>query len=157
LQPPAVAAKAPLRLAELLATEVTQGRVQVKDEPGRSVVVFKGDGMFAGGLAQLSPAARQTIEKVADAINDVTGQVVVTGHTDNQPLGSGRADFADNQALSLKRAQEVVSVLKSRGVDQQRIEAVGKGDAEPVAGNDNAAGRAQNRRVQIEVKTSAKP
>jgi type VI secretion system protein ImpK len=157
LQPPPVTVKAPLRLAELLATEVAQGRVQVSDEPGRSVVLFKGDGMFAGGLAQLSPAARQTIEKVADAINDVTGQVVVTGHTDNQPLGSGRAVFADNQALSLKRAQEVVAVLKARGVDQQRIEVVGKGETEPLAGNDTPAGRAQNRRVQIEVKPSAKP
>jgi len=157
LQPPAVTAQAPLRLAELLAAEVKQGRVQVSDEPGRSVVVFKGDGMFAGGLAQLSPAARQTIEKVADAINDVSGQVVVTGHTDNQPLSSGRADFADNQALSVKRAQEVVSVLNSRGVAQQRIETVGKGDTDPVASNDTPAGRAQNRRVQIEVKTSAKP
>jgi type VI secretion system protein ImpK len=155
LQPPAASAAAPLRLAELLASEIAQGTVQVRDEPGVSVVVFKGDGMFQG-LTQLSATALAAAQKVADAVNEVPGTVVVTGHTDNVPLRT-QALFASNEALSLKRAQVVAAVLGERGVDAQRLQSVGKGETEPVADNATPAGRALNRRVQIDVRTSTQP
>jgi len=147
-----------LRLAEILAPEIAQGKVRVDENDEHSLVVFKGDGMFAGGLAQLSPSSRAMIDKVGEAINNVNGKVRVVGHTDNQPLLKPRPQFADNQQLSERRAQSVAKVLTEKGVDSARIEIVGKGDTQPTTPNTTAAGRALNRRVEIEVlNDSTKP
>lgn len=154
IEPPPAPPRPALRLAELLAPEIRQGRVRVDESAERSLVVFKGDGMFSGGLTRLSPAARSTIEKVADALNDVDGRVHVVGHTDNQPLNKNNPLFANNQVLSEKRAQEVAQVLTGKGVDPSRIEITGQGDAQPVAPNATPVGRAMNRRVEIQVLTA---
>jgi len=144
-----------LGLAEILADEISNGRVQVDESEGRSVVVFKGDGMFSGGLTQLSATSRSTIEKVAEALNDVSGKVRVVGHTDNEPITKGQDAIPNNQVLSEKRAQVVSQVLTSKGVDPSRLVTVGMGDTVPLASNDTPAGRAMNRRVAIEVLSSA--
>jgi type VI secretion system protein ImpK len=144
-----------LGLADVLADEITNGRVQVTEGEGRSTVVFKGDGMFSGGLTQLSATSRSTIEKVAEALNDVPGKVRVVGHTDNEPITKGQDVIPNNQVLSEKRAQAVSQVLTGKGVDPSRIVSVGMGDTVPLASNDTAAGRALNRRVAIEVLSSS--
>jgi len=79
----------------------------------------------------------------------VPGKVTVLGYTDNVPIRS-RA-FASNDALSTERATQVLQMLQADGVPASRLEAVGKGEADPVADNSTAQGRAQNRRVQINV------
>ncbi|MFY8015420.1 MAG: type IVB secretion system protein IcmH/DotU [Limnohabitans sp.] len=148
-----VATKA-LRLAEILSPEIASGRVKVDEAQGRSVVIFKGDGMFAGGLYKLSPSSRTTIEKVAEALNDVPGKVRVLGHTDNVPMTKGLSDVTTNLELSEKRAQAVSQVLTEKGVDPSRIVSVGLGDTQPIAPNETAVGRGMNRRVAIEVLAS---
>jgi len=145
----------PLGLAEILAEEVASERVKVEESEGRSLIVFKGDGMFSGGILQLSAASRATIEKVAEALNDVPGKVRVVGHTDNEPITKGQDVIPSNQVLSEKRAQVVSQVLTDKGVDPSRIVSVGVGETEPLASNDTVAGRAMNRRVAIEVLNSA--
>jgi type VI secretion system protein ImpK len=77
----------------------------------------------------------------------VPGKVVVTGHTDNQPPLSAR--FPSNWALSQARADSVRAMLAATTGTPQRFSAEGRGDAEPLASNDTAAGRAKNRRVEI--------
>lgn len=144
-----------LSLSEILADEIASGRVKVEEAQGRAMVVFKGDGMFAGGLARLSPASLATIEKVAVALNDVPGQVRVVGHTDNEPITKAQDAIPNNQVLSEKRAQVVSQVLSSKGVDTSRLVTVGMGDTVPLASNNTAAGRAMNRRVTIEVLSSS--
>jgi len=147
LQPAEVVAPS-MGLVQLLDPEIAAGRVTVTDDSTRSVVVFKGDGMFARGQADLSPASRQTVEKVGQAIQSVPGKVSVTGHTDNLP----DPDPGEiNRNLSLGRATEVAKVLQAQGVAPERISVTGLGAQDPVASNDSAAGRAQNRRVVIEV------
>jgi len=69
--------------------------------------------------------------------------VRVVGHTDN--VGSD----ASNNTLSIARADTVRDFLEDRGVSRSRIEAVGRGEREPIASNDTADGRAKNRRVEI--------
>jgi len=86
---------------------------------------------------------------VASEVNKVTGKVTVIGHTDNVPIKTAR--FPSNQVLSEERAATVVEYLASKGVAKGRLEAVGKGDGEPVGGNKTAADRAKNRRVEIVV------
>ncbi|MBT0571844.1 type VI secretion system protein TssL, long form [Curvibacter sp. CHRR-16] len=152
LQPP-LQPRDKLNLTQLLKTEIAQGRVRVDETAQRSRIVFKGDGMFSGGLDQLSPATLKVLNKVADALSQVDGRVRVQGHTDNQPISSSK--FASNQELSQKRAQAVVAVLQAQGVDAARMEAIGLGDTQPLADNASPAGRAQNRRVEIELITAA--
>ena len=72
-------------------------------------------------------------------------QVEISGHTDN--VGSD----AYNQELSLRRAQSVKNWLVQRGVAGNRMKTVGKGENEPVASNDTAEGRAENRRIEFYV------
>ena len=69
------------------------------------------------------------------------------GHTDNQPIAT--AQFPSNWELSTTRATNVVRFLISRGVSAYRLGAVGYADLHPIASNATAAGRAQNRRVEI--------
>jgi len=76
------------------------------------------------------------------------GDINVTGYTDS--VGSD----AYNQALSVRRAAAVKAFLVSEGIDAGIIDVMGKGESDPVASNDTAAGRAENRRVEIEVGTS---
>jgi type VI secretion system protein ImpK len=142
---PAVPAAKP-RLGQFLAREIAEGLVAVRDEPRQSVVTLRGDGVFAAGSASVAEAATPVLLRVADALSGVPGKVLVTGHTDNQPIRSAR--FPSNWHLSQERARTVRDLLASR-VAPARLSAEGRADAEPIAPNDSPADRARNRRVEI--------
>lgn len=145
----AVKAAVPLRLAELLQTEVSKGVVKVSEGEGKTTVTFTGDNMFVPGQADINSNIKPTLDKVAAEINRVTGTVNIFGHTDNTPIKTGA--FPSNQALSEKRAQNVATYLESVAVEAARLNVAGKGDSEPAAENNSVAGRAKNRRVEIVV------
>lgn len=151
LPPQAVAPRSTqdLNLTQLLSAEIAEGRVKVQETAERAVVTFRGEGMFSGGLDQLSDATRATLDKVAGALRQVGGAVNVIGHADNQPIATPA--FPNNLVLSQKRAQSVLQALLGAGVEGRRLKAVGKGDTVPAASNATPAGRAANRRVDIEV------
>jgi len=110
----------------------------------RGLVLTLGDVLFDTGKSSLKPGAYSTIDRVAKALNEnPSRQVQIEGHTDS----TGSADF--NQTLSENRAQSVQAALMQRGVSGSQITAVGKGEGFPIASNDNAAGRQQNRRVEL--------
>jgi type VI secretion system protein ImpK len=138
-----------MNLTQLLQAEIAQGRVRVDENDQRALVVFKGDGMFSGGLDRLSPASLSILDKVASALQQVGGMVRVIGHTDSQPIATPQ--FPNNMVLSEKRAQSVLQVLKAKGVDASRLQAIGKGDTQPVNSANTDVARAANRRVEIEV------
>jgi chemotaxis protein MotB len=75
----------------------------------------------------------------------------VKGYTDNAPVGPAlqRQGITSNQVLSQKRAENVMQYMTSQGVKPDLVAAQGFGDADPVAANDTAKGRAQNRRVEL--------
>lgn len=145
-EPPAPPMK-PLRLKELLAPEIARGTVTVDEDDRRSAVTFRGDDMFVAGQARMSAKILPVLAKVADEINQVSGSVKVTGHSDNQPIKT--REFPDNQVLSEKRAAAVAAALQGRGVVASRIQTEGRGDTAPVADSATALGRARNRRVDI--------
>jgi len=99
---------------------------------------------FDSGKAVLKTGARNTLSKIADQlrVNEET-KIAVEGHTDS--VGSEEM----NQALSERRAAAVRDYLVSRGVPAIRITTSGQGESSPVATNDTAAGRQQNRRVEL--------
>ena len=110
----------------------------------RGVVVTLGDVLFDTGKATLKPGAYGTIDRLATVLKeDPARKVLVEGHTDN--VGSDEY----NQELSQRRASSVQAALFERGVEAGQISTVGKGESTPVASNDDAAGRQQNRRVEL--------
>jgi outer membrane protein OmpA-like peptidoglycan-associated protein len=118
----------------------------VKEESRGVVITLSGAVLFATGEHTLLPIAKEKLTDVAKAIQ---GQgfkkIIVEGHTDS--VGSP----ANNEALSLRRAQEVRTYLISQGIPADKIEAQGHGQRRPVATNDTPDGRANNRRVELVV------
>lgn len=137
------------RLAGFLQPEVQAGLVAVRDLADRSVIVLRGEGLFDSGSATLSADREALVRRIAEALARVPGQVVVTGHTDN--VQSRSLKFPSNWHLSEARAASVRTLLQNDGLPAERLQARGKGEAEPVAPNDSAANRARNRRVEIEL------
>ncbi|WP_412473064.1 type VI secretion system protein TssL, long form [Burkholderia stabilis] len=138
-----------LHLKQLLKDEIATGTVSVDEDARRSAVTFRGDAMFRPGDASVQASMNPLISKIAAEIVKVPGKVTVLGYTDNVPIRSRH--FASNQVLSEERATQIMQMLQAAGVQANRLEAVGKGDADPVGDNRTAQGRAQNRRVEIDV------
>ncbi len=108
------------------------------------IVTMPQDILFATGSATLTPTLIGDLQDVARSLNAYPNTTVqVVGHTDNT------GDAAYNQRLSEQRAQSVASVLISSGVAPSRIQIVGRGENNPIASNQTAEGRQQNRRVEI--------
>lgn len=135
-----------LRLKQLLNDEIAAGIVGVDENASRSAVTFRGDAMFDPGGVAVKGSIAPLIAKIAGEIVKVPGKVTVFGYTDNVPI-AGR--FASNQSLSEERATQVIQLLQTAGVPASRLEAVGNGDANPVADNRTVQGRARNRRVEM--------
>lgn len=101
---------------------------------------------FELNSATLTREAREQCREVARLMAGSKGfDVEVQGHTDNQ------GDKAYNQRLSQERAESFKQCLVTEGVDEARLTAAGYGEAQPIADNDTASGRARNRRVELEV------
>ena len=99
---------------------------------------------FDTGRADIKPELRSVLDSFANGLrDDPTTRVRIIGHTDN--TGSD----AINDPLSVQRARSVGSYLADRGISPERIEAIGRGEHEPIADNSTEAGRAKNRRVEI--------
>ena len=102
---------------------------------------------FGESLEELTPGAQMTLERVSVAMRRYPLPAAdIIGHTDS--IGSA----ADNQALSESRAQTVMTYLVELEVEPDRLQAIGRGEAEPVAENDTEEGRAENRRVDFAIK-----
>jgi outer membrane protein OmpA-like peptidoglycan-associated protein len=132
-------------LAEHRASTLEQELADLRaKKTERGMVLTLGDVLFDTGLATLKPGAYTTIDRLATVLKQSPDRkVMIEGHTDSV----GSDDY--NQGLSQRRAAAVQTALLERGVTSNQITAVGKGETFPVAGNDNAAGRQQNRRVEM--------
>lgn len=127
--------------ASTLEQELSELRAKKTD---RGMVLTLGDVLFDTGLATLKPGAYTTIDRLATVLKEAPDRkVMIEGHTDSV----GADDY--NQQLSERRAAAVQTALLERGVSSNQITALGKGESFPVASNDNAAGRQQNRRVEM--------
>jgi outer membrane protein OmpA-like peptidoglycan-associated protein len=110
----------------------------------RGLVLTLGDVLFASGRADLKAGAGSNLNKLVAFLNRYPDRTaVIEGYTDSV----GSDDY--NQGLSERRAASVKSYLAGQGVDSIRLSSSGKGGSDPVAGNDSAAGRQQNRRVEV--------
>lgn len=127
--------------AEKLRQQITELNAKQTE---RGLVVTLGDVLFATGKADLKAGATANLGKLVSFLSQYPERtVIVEGHTDS--TGSD----ATNQALSQRRADAVKTYLTSAGIDGSRVESIGKSSSMPVADNSTAAGRQQNRRVEI--------
>lgn len=100
----------------------------------------------------MSAAGKQIISTIAAKLAPTQqDKIVVNAYADNVPIGPalGREGVASNQILTQKRAESVMQYLISQGMNPNLVSAHGYGDADPVARNDTAQGRAKNRRVEL--------
>lgn len=119
--------------------------ISVKEEKRGLVVNLASSVLFNSGKSDLKPASYPVMNEVVKLMQDYPeNKILIEGHTDS--YGSN----AYNKKLSEKRAQAVVNILVSKyAVDSKRLKAVGYGEEKPLADNKTAAGREQNRRVEI--------
>ena len=128
--PPVVAPVAPPAPAPTVATKVT----------------YAADAFFDFNKSVVKPEGKAKLDDLVGKIKDINLEVIIAvGHTDS--VGGD----AYNQKLSVKRSEAVKAYLVSKGIEKNRVYTEGKGEKQPVADNKTAAGRAKNRRVEIEV------
>jgi len=105
--------------------------------------------LFSSGGVETSPQAQAIFTEIADILKHYENPIQIEGFTDNVPIKNSR--YPTNWELSSARATEIVKFLVSKGVQPERLAAVGYGEFQPLASNDTEAGRAQNRRVAVMV------
>jgi len=131
-------------LARQEAELVAGGKLPASRRDARGEVFSLAGDAFASGQASLTPAAASSVKTLAAYLQaGPSAAVKVEGHSDNQ----GAA--AANLKLSQRRADAVRDALVAAGMPRAKVQAVGRGQLQPVADNASAAGRSQNRRVEV--------
>jgi len=132
-------------LEKRLKAERDAGAANVEKLPGDVIkVTMTSQTAFDSGSSTIKPGFAPTMDKLASVVTQYgKTTVTVVGHTDAE----GATDY--NQQLSQRRAQAVISYFESKNVNPERLAALGKGEAEPIADNKTDAGRRANRRVEL--------
>jgi type VI secretion system protein ImpK len=139
------------RLSDALGDEANQGLVDVVDLGAVARIVVHNKGLFPSGQASVTDSYLALLARIAAALDKESGPILITGHTDNQPIRSLR--FPSNWHLSQERAESVMAALAETVGDTERLVAEGRGDTEAIATNETAEGRRQNRRIEINLPT----
>src|SRR3984893_15569225 len=140
------------QLQQSMTTEVGAQQMQITRLQNAIKVNVNGELLFPSGGWEMPAQAQQTIAKMAAILApQQTTTIIVNGYTDDTAIGPElrRQGVTSNLILSQKRADNVMQFMISQGVKPNLVTAQGFGDADPVAPNDTAAGRAQNRRVEL--------
>ena len=136
------------RIQEALGPEIANGLVEVGSK-GDFIFVRVGNKLlFESGRADVKAEFSVVAGQIAETLNSEQGPIRVLGFTDNIPP-SGRGRYKTNLDLSVARASGVKDVLDPLLTDPARITVEGRGEADPIADNGTAEGRALNRRVEI--------
>src|SRR5262245_12615698 len=147
----AQAAKSSTDIAAL-KKEMDAGKVHVSRLQNAIKYTVNSDLLFRSGSWEMSKEGQEVIAKLVPQLAPFQqSKLVVNGYTDNAPVGRAlqRQGVTSNEVLSQKRAEAVLAYLTAHGVKPDMISARGLGEADPVASNKTAEGRAQNRRVEV--------
>jgi chemotaxis protein MotB len=138
-------------LADDLRNAEVGAPIVVTEQDGSIIVTSSADYMFPSGGWQI-PSDSPVLNRMVPILSKLQNtKIVVTGYTDNTPVGPQLQSMgiANNVDLSTKRAQSVVNYLASHGVNPNLLSAQGMGDSNPLVSNDTTQGRARNRRVTL--------
>ncbi len=136
-----------LRVTEFLKPEIDEGLVKILHDANTITVRIAGNGMFRSASDALVPDFEKPLARVAEALRDSKGPIIIAGHSDASPIKSAR--FKSNMELSLARAETVRKTITGLFADPARLQAEGRSDREPIDSNDTSEGRAANRRIEI--------
>ena len=136
-------------LTSTLAPLVKEGKVRVTQNSRGVSVEINASVLFDSGDATLDADSREALRALAVLLRDDPHALQVEGHTDTAPIRSPA--FPSNWELSAARASAVVRLFIDSGVPAARMTVVGHGSNIPVASNDDAEGRARNRRVAVTI------
>lgn len=131
--------------------EKVLGDAEVRREGEGIIINFKDKVLFGFDQAVLGTAAQANMDKLVNILNTYPDtDIQVIGHTDSK----GTENY--NQSLSERRANAVISYLRTDGIASPRLTAIGKGESDPIAANETEDGRAQNRRVEFVITANDK-
>ncbi|MGB3247411.1 MAG: type IVB secretion system protein IcmH/DotU, partial [Sulfitobacter sp.] len=136
------------QVKEFLKPEIDEGLVEVLTDANAITIRIAGNGMFKSASDALVPSFKKPLDRVATALLETKGPIIIAGHSDASPISSRR--FKSNMELSLARAEMVRStVTPVFGEQASRLKSEGRSDVEPIATNKTPEGRAKNRRIEI--------
>jgi chemotaxis protein MotB len=139
-------------MLKALQTEIDAGQIRITRLADRLSENIVDKILFPSGEAMITPEGRQVLERVGHVLTQVQDKIIrIEGHTDNVPTGKSlKGRFETNWELSAARATNVVRFLQEAAhIDPQLLEAVALGENHPIADNNSASGRSQNRRIEI--------
>ena len=148
---PVVPFQVPSALPKLSVALKDESKLIVDDtNPNHAKIRIQGEILFKSGEAEVRGSFHDALLRLAGELNIRQGQIIVTGHTDQVPPRKG-LKYPDNMTLSQARAENVATIIKQKLDDPSRISTQGKADSEPIATDKTPEGRAQNRRVTVDL------
>ncbi|MEO1244417.1 MAG: flagellar motor protein MotB [Pseudomonadota bacterium] len=137
-----------LRLA--LREEIEAGSVSIRTEGMKVIIHIMERASFDSGYAEVRAEFMPVLQKISGLIDNASGDVTISGHTDNVPISNDR--FRSNWDLSTSRAVSVAhELLDVSSIDAEKVTVTGHADTQPLAENATSDGRATNRRVDITI------
>jgi len=145
------------RLGGMLSNQIAEHIVSMKIGRDGLVISLREAGFYDSGSAGVHPSSLPTLNKIATSLATEPYDIRIEGHTDNVPIHT--AAFDSNWELSTTRATQLIRIFVADGLPSYRLSASGYAEFHPVAPNDTAEGRGQNRRIDVIVlpRTSALP
>jgi type VI secretion system protein ImpK len=140
---------ASVQLQQRLQTEIERHLLEVSPLADRIRITLNSGELFSAGSAEVKSSIVPVLQKLARALESTEGRILITGHTDNQPIFTSR--YPSNWHLSLARATAVANTLAIGTMLQGRLWPEGRGESEPRSPNDSDEERALNRRVEIDL------
>lgn len=143
------------RLNHELATEIREGKLEVRLEPRGLVISLRQSAFFPSGTDAMDQTNLPTMKKLAELIATLPNSIQLEGHTDSIPIHNDH--FKSNWELSCARAIAVLeSLCGTFQLNRQRFSVVGRADTVPIDSNETPEGRARNRRVDIVILNNLK-
>ncbi len=143
------------RLNKELATEVQEGKLEIRMEPRGLVISLRASAFFPSGTDAMDQSNLPTMKKLAEIVATLPNAIQLEGHTDSIPIHN--AHFKSNWELSCARAIAVLETFCCTfQLSRTRFSVVGRADTVPIDSNETPGGRGRNRRVDVVILNSLK-
>jgi chemotaxis protein MotB len=132
--------------------EFAEKEDMVTYDASTGIVKFKSDLLFKSGSDAVLPAAAVAVKSLCTILNTKEASefdIIIAGHTDDQPIRFAKVNHPTNWHLSVHRAISVLKIMSANNVAQKRLSVRGFGALRPIAPNDPGKGSPQNRRVEL--------